>query len=362
MSQIQSQHDEVETAKQAILLANAGALIKVLKSAIELNIIDILYTATSSGAWLSPSDIAARIPTKNPDAASYMDRLLSFLASFDVVECSTSTNENGEVERAYGAAPICKFLTRNHDDGKGSLAPLFLFHHDEVLDKSWHCLNEAILEGGIPFNRAYGMTEFEYSATDQRFNRIFNEGMSNHSALIMKKVLEVYKGFDGLNVLVDVGGGIGVNLKMIVSRYPHIKGINYDLPHVVANAPSHPGIENVGGNMFVSVPKGDAIFLKWILEDWSDEHCLKILKNCWEALPSNGKVIIVELILPEKPEKDVSSRIVFGQDVILLAQNVGGRQRTQKEYDAMARKSGFSGCEAVCSAYNCLVLECHKGA
>ena len=104
-------------------------------------------------------------------------------------------------------------------------------------------LNDAILEEGITFNRAYGMTSFEYLRTNQRFKRVFNEAMSNHTTLIMKRILQIYKGFEGLKVLVDVGGGIGVTLRIITSEYPQIKGINYDLPHVLADAPSYPGTE-----------------------------------------------------------------------------------------------------------------------
>lgn len=134
--------------------------------------------------------------------------------------------------------------------------------------ESWFHLNDAVLEGGIPFNRAYGMTAFEYPETDERFNRVFNQAMSNHTTLILKKILDVYKGFEGINVLVDVGGGIGVTLNLITTKYPHIKGINFDLPHVLADAPSYPGVEHVGGDMFKSVPEGDAIFMKWILHDF----------------------------------------------------------------------------------------------
>ncbi|XP_031263655.1 caffeic acid 3-O-methyltransferase-like [Pistacia vera] len=94
--------------------------------------------------------------------------------------------------------------------------------------------------------------------------------------------------------------------------------INFDLSHVKADAPSYPGVVYVGGDMFLSVPKGgDAISMKlisstisvqWILHDWSDEHCLKILKNCWEALPNSGKVIIVEFILLETPDNSLYSK------------------------------------------------------
>lgn len=102
-------------------------------------------------------------------------------------------------------------------------------------------MKDAVLEGGIPFNRAYGMTAFEYHGKDPRFNKVFNNGMSGHSTITMKKILETYKAFEGLKSIVDVGGGTGATLNMIVSKYPTIKGINFDLPHVIDDAPSYPG-------------------------------------------------------------------------------------------------------------------------
>ena len=85
------------------------------------------------------------------------------------------------------------------------------------------------------------MTAFEYHGTDPRFNKVFNKGMSDHSTITMKKLLETYKGFEGLTSLVDVGGGTGAVVNTIVSKYPSIKGINFDLPHVIEDAPSYPG-------------------------------------------------------------------------------------------------------------------------
>ncbi|GER33437.1 O-methyltransferase 1 [Striga asiatica] len=97
-------------------------------------------------------------------------------------------------------------------------------------------LKDAVLEGGIPFNKAYGMTAFEYHGKDQRST---------------------------------------------IQKFSFIST----------------SIEHVGGDMFASMPKGDAIFMKWICHDWSEEYCLKFLKNCYEALPGNGKVILAECIL-----------------------------------------------------------------
>lgn len=150
---------------------------------------------------------------------------------------------------------------------------------------------DAIIEGGIPFNKAHGMHAFQYPAIDDRFNDVFNKGMYNSTTLIMKMVLQVYKGFEEIQEVVDVGGGFGQTLATIISKYPHIKGINFDLPHVIKDASpiagktytiyyalvcsiyvckvydaiwKSIGVEHVGGDMFESVPKGEVIFLKVI--------------------------------------------------------------------------------------------------
>lgn len=102
-------------------------------------------------------------------------------------------------------------------------------------------LKGAIVEGGIPFNRVHGTHAFEYPGLDPRFNQVFNTAMFNHTTIVVKKILDLYKGFEHLKQLVDVGGGLGVTLSLITSRYPHMKGINFDLPHVIKDAPSYPG-------------------------------------------------------------------------------------------------------------------------
>nr|VDD31987.1 unnamed protein product [Brassica oleracea] len=112
--------------------------------------------------------------------------------------------------------------------------------------------------------------------------------------------------------------------------------------------------------MFVSVPKGDAIFMKWICHDWSDEHCLKFLKNCYEALPENGKVILAECILPETLDSSLSTKQVVNVDCIMLALNPGGKERTEKEYEALAKGSGFEGIKVVCNVFGVYVIELLK--
>ena len=97
-------------------------------------------------------------------------------------------------------------------------------------------IKHAVLDGSVPFVKTHGTTLFEYEDKDPRFSEMFNKAMFNISTRLMKKILENYKGFESINVLVDVAGGHGGILSIILSTYPHIKAINLDLPHVVSQA------------------------------------------------------------------------------------------------------------------------------
>lgn len=346
-----------ELAGKAVALANTIALPMIIKSAFELNLLDIILSQGDQGAYISTSELASRIGAKNPNAPIILDRMLRLLASHSILTCQLQKGDGG-AQRVYGPAPLCKYLASG--DGQGSLGPLLALHHDKVMIDSWFHLNEYILEGGVPFKRAHGDIQFDYTAKDARFNHVFNQGMAHHTILVMKKLLDKYKGFENVKVLVDVGGNIGVNVSMIVAKYPHIKGINYDLPHVLADAPSYPGVEHVGGDMFESVPNADAIFMKWVLHDWSDEHCLKILKNCYKALPKQGKIILVESLTPPLPSDNLESHMVFSLDSHTLVHNQGGRERSKEDFEAFFTEAGFSGINVICCAYDTWVMEIYK--
>ncbi|NP_001268100.1 caffeic acid O-methyltransferase [Vitis vinifera] len=351
---------EEDTFVFATLLTSASVLPMALKSALELDLLEIIAKA-GPGAFVSTSEIAAKITKRNPKAPVMLDRILRLLATYDVVKCSLRDSPDGGVERLYGLGPVCKYFTTNEDGV--SVAPLLLMNQDKVpmQSKRYH-LKDAVLDGGIPFNKAYGMTDFEYHGTEPRFNKVFNNGVSGHPTITMKKILEAYKGFEGLTSIVDVGGGTGATLNMIISKYPTIKGINFDLPHVIDDAPSYPGVEHVGGDMFVSVPKGDAIFMKWMCYEWDDAHCLKFLENCYQALPDNGKVIVAECILPVVPDTSLATKSAVHIDVIMLAYNTGGKARTEKEFEALAKGAGFQGFKVVCCAFNSWIMEFCKTA
>ncbi|KAL1348619.1 hypothetical protein AAHE18_07G093300 [Arachis hypogaea] len=249
----------------------------VLRIAIELGVFEIIAKEGEGAKLSTKKDIVDHIETNNPEAASMLDRVFRLLASHSLLSCSVvedPQSSNNLHQRLYSLSPVSKYFVTDADGF--SLATSLLFHLDKVFNQSWSELKGAILEGGIPFNRAHGMHVFEYAKIDPRFNEVFNKALVNSSTILMKRTIDLYNGFEHINKLVDVGGGVGNNLKlMITSKYPHIHGINFDLPHVIECAPLYTGVEHVAGDMFESVPNGDAIFIKRVLYDWIDEKCLK---------------------------------------------------------------------------------------
>ncbi|XVE63056.1 hypothetical protein DITRI_Ditri06bG0169100 [Diplodiscus trichospermus] len=355
--------EEAEFTK-ALQMARSIFFPMVLKAAIDLDLLDIIAKASPPGAAgckLSPTEIASHLTTTNPDAASIVDRILRFLASYSIITYDLATSKDGHVQKLYGLAPIAKYFL-NDDDGISPI-PHLVFVTDRYVHESWYHLKQATLEAGtIPFVKAHGMHLFELAAKNDELSSKLNNAMSNLTAGVMKKILGLYKGFEGISQVVDVGGGLGTNLKLIISKYPHIKAINFDLPQVIKDATPFPGVDHVEGDMFVEVPQGDIIFLKCVLHNWDDNRCLKLLKNCYNALPEFGKVVVVESILPEEPTTDSGSQATLAVDIIGFNLLPGAKERTEEEYKALASKAGFTTFKLVCCAYNYWLMEFHKNA
>ncbi|KAL3336319.1 hypothetical protein AABB24_032190 [Solanum stoloniferum] len=201
-----------------------------------------------------------KFPQKNPNASLVLERILRFLASQSFLTCNITKDDDGNVHTSYNLTPLSQSLISDKDGT--SIAPFLLLSTDPVAVNSWFHFKDAILEGELPFNKAHGVHAFEYHGKDSRFNGVFNKAMQNVTCIDMKRILECYNGFQGVKEIIDVGGGLGISLASIISKCPNIKGINFDLPHVIKDAPTYKGIEHVGGDMFKSVPQGELILLK----------------------------------------------------------------------------------------------------
>ncbi|KAM7262002.1 hypothetical protein ACFE04_021079 [Oxalis oulophora] len=169
-------------------------------------------------------------------------------------------------------------------------------------------LSQCVKEGGTCFEKAHGCKMYEFASKNPEFNDLFNHGMTSQKKLITMLLQNMYKdGFKSVATLVDIGGGTGEVVAEIVKEHPHMNSINFDFPHVVSTTPEYNRVTHVGGDMFQEIPKAD-----WILHNWSDEDCIRILKGCKKALPRNGgKIIIVDIIFSPKDGE------TFEMDVLL---------------------------------------------
>ncbi len=125
-----------------------------------------------------------------------------------------------------------------------------------------------------------------------------------------------------------------------------LKGMLFDLPHVVAGAHeplAAAGLADrttvVGGNVFAGVPKGaDAIMAKSFIHSFDDDTSVKLLTNFREALPpEGGRVLVVEMVLPD------DNAPFFGKlfDIEMLTQSDDGRDRTESEFRALFARAGL---------------------
>ncbi|TYJ24143.1 hypothetical protein E1A91_A08G240800v1 [Gossypium mustelinum] len=354
-----SNHEEEADILQAMHLASISSLPFTLKVVVDLGLLEIIAKAADTPpGTVSIADIVSKLPTNNPNAHSIVDRMLKLLATHSILTCNQITGQDGLTQRSYGLSSVGKYFLQNKDGV--SFVPMLRILLEKYVVECWKFLKDVTLEGGFSCKKAFGKHLFELLADDDDMSECFNRLMSIDTTFTMNQVLKNYKGFEGVSQVVDVGGGVGTNLKLIVSKHPQIRGINFDLPQVIKDAIPCPGVEHIAGDMFMEIPKAEVIFFKWVLHDWGDDQCLKLLKVCYDALPKNGRIVSVEAIIPEVPETDIISKTILERDIVLFHILPGAKERTKQEFEALTKQAGFSSLKIVCRAYNHWVMEICK--
>ncbi|ONH92381.1 hypothetical protein PRUPE_8G171600 [Prunus persica] len=204
--------------------------------------------------------------------------------------------------KVYAQTPLCKRLLKS---GQNNMAAFILPESSPVMLAPWHGLS-ARIQGNIRnpvFEEVYGEDLWSFGAANPDHSKLFNEAMACDARVVVPAVIE--------------------------------SCINSDLPHVVSVAQEYDRIENVGGDMFDYVPKADVVIIKWVLHDWEDDECIRILKKCREAIPEDkGKVIIIEAVIDEEDEKEDSklTNVRLMLDMVMMAHTNTGKERTLKEW------------------------------
>lgn len=276
----------------------------------------------------SLDDIAAKSGTR----AAELARLMRALASHGFFK--------READGRFVQTPLSETLRTGTPGSMRGLAEAELGHDHYV---SWGEAESCLREGGTAFEHVYHTPIWRYYADNPATEALFGEAMSNFTTIANAGILGSYT-FKPSRKVIDIGGGYGQFLGSILDQQPEAKGVLFDLPTLIndvekkgAVARYGDRVETVGGDFFESVPEGgDLYLLKFVLHDWDDEHSVAILKNLRRSMASDGKLAVVEIVLPPHNEPHVGPLIDLNMMVM-----TGGNERTEEEYRDLLAKAGF---------------------
>ncbi|KAB5530007.1 hypothetical protein DKX38_020088 [Salix brachista] len=310
-----------------------------LKCVVQLGIPDAIH---KHGKPMTLSELVSALPI-HPSKTQYVHRLMRILVHSGFFSQQNLNGINNDQE-VYSLSQSARLLL---EDSPLSMRPLLLMLLDPVLTKPWDCLSTWFRNDEVAaFSAVHGKTIWEYAGQDPRLNNLFNEAMAGDSILVSTVIVSKCKCiFEGVNSLVDVGGGIGTMAKAISEAFPHIDCTVFDLPHVLSDLQASKNLKYVAGDMFEAVPPADAVLLKWILHDWSDEDCIKILQQCKQAIMRNGKqkvgkVIIIDMVRENQNGDKVSTETQLFFDLEMMV-NLSGMERNEKEWAKLFFDAGF---------------------
>ena len=209
--------------------------------------------------------------------------------------------------------------------------------------RGWEHLLHSVQTGKSGVEQSLGMPLFDWLAKHPEEASLFSETMVSFHGAEPPAVAEAYD-FSPMTTIVDVGGATGNLLTAILARYPGSRGILYDLPHVVRDAPTLIQARGVAdrvtieaGSFFDRVPgDGDTYLLSHIIHDWSEDQCLTILSHCRGAMKSASRLLIIEMVLPSGDTPHPGKML----DMMMLV-GPGGQERTEAEYRTLLNKAGL---------------------
>lgn len=310
---------------QAVLMQMLFGFIpsRAIGIAAELGIADYLTTHPKTADELA-------IATQSHPQSLY--RLLRACASVGVFY------ENDKQQ--FSLTPMAEFL---RSDSPQSLRNFAIMISDDIQFKTWGQLDHSVKTGMPAFNAVFEMPIFDYYAHNEKQGRVFHNAMTSMSMGSSMAVLEAYD-FSGISKIVDIGGGHGFLIASILQKYPNMQGVLFDVPPIIEGASPllqtfgvADRCELAGGDFFKTAPAGgDAYIMKHIIHDWNDEQCVTILKHCRKGITDLGKLLVIEMVVPEGNVPSLSKFM----DLQMLAV-LPGRERTETEYTTLFAKAGF---------------------
>lgn len=231
-----------------------------LKCAIQLEIPDIIER---HGAPMLLSELVQALSI-NKERSHFVYRLMRILvhSGFFVKQKVLTTGEDIEEEsEGYLLAPASRLLLKEEPL---SIRPFLLAMLDPILMDPWQHMSKWFQNDDVtPFHTAHGKMFWDLAGQEPKLNHFFNEAMASDARLVTSVILKhCGNAFEGLNSIVDVGGGTGTVAKAIANAFPKLSCISFDLPHVVNGLVGSKNLSYIGGDMFKAIPNADAVLVK----------------------------------------------------------------------------------------------------
>jgi hypothetical protein len=314
---------ELSPRDALLRMTNGYQVSQAIHVAATLGIADLLKDGSRSA-----DELAEATGTHAPT----LYRLLRALASVGVFAEQSDSR--------FGSTPLAEHL---QTDAPGSLRAWARLIGQPYFWSAWGHLLHSVNTGEPAFPDLHGTNVWEHRTAHPEEGEIFDAAMTGLSAPVAEAVAQSYD-FSGIGVLADVGGGEGGLLATILAANPALRGVLFDLPHVVAAAGAlleRAGVadrcEVVGGSFFETVPEGaDAYLLKSIIHDWDDAAAIEILRTCRAPMADTGRLLVVEPVIRPGNEPD---RAKFS-DLNMLVM-LGGRERTADDFERLYAEAGF---------------------
>jgi hypothetical protein len=236
-----------------------------------------------------------------------------------------------------------------------------LLARGEVYYGAFGKLRDTVRGGGNAFELAYeGRRFFEYLNDFPEKTAAFQQSMSDRSSQEAAQVVAAYD-FGRFRKLIDIAGGRGVLISAIAKANPALATALFDQPLVAGDTVELPeNCETIAGDFFAEVPAGaDGYIISRVIHDWGDEEAVRILANTRKAMPTDGTLLLVEALLPEKA---AAAPAAVRMDVNMLAM-FNGKERTRAEFADLLGVAGFrlSRVIPVDESVGLNLLEAHPG-
>ncbi len=301
---------------------------QILYAGAELGVFDHLDAGRPTGAPAVAAQIGA-------DPAQ-LYRLMRALGSLDLLAEDDS--------RGFRLTEAGALLREDHPH---SLRAMVLLEAGPQHYAIWKHLVPILREGGEDgCEREFGARIFEYLGRDPDYAAVFNRAMTSYSSIQTEWAVAALadEDFSALASLCDIAGGFGHLACRLAAAYPHLAVTGLDLPEVVGDAERllaprlglSDRVRYIGGDMFRRAPPADAYTLKNTLHDWTDEECVRILRNLRRAATGPGRLYVIEHVVPG-PEEPHFAKLF---DIHMMCAT-GGRERTAGEYAELLAASGW---------------------